>query len=35
VRARLGYVPVLIRMVGAKPQMELRFRSPRMEWTEQ
>lgn len=35
VRACLGRVSVLIRRVGAKPQMELRFRSPRMEWTEQ
>jgi len=35
VRACLGPVPVLIRKVGAKPQMELRFRSPRLEWTEQ
>jgi len=35
VQARLGHVPVLIRRVGAKPQMELRFRSPRLEWTEQ
>jgi len=34
VRERLGPVPVLIRRVGVEPQMELCFRSPRLEQEE-
>jgi len=35
VQARFGRIPILIRRVGEKPTTELRFRSPRLEWTGQ
>ena len=34
VQARFGRIPILIRRVSEKPTTELRFRSPRLEWTE-